>query len=331
MTAALPEYFPAVDLMRGDFVDQRFFAIAVLYGFSNNEPVLISKIGADNDYPFFLRSLLKPMQASIIADYDTAGFYNFSPSEIAVMQASHCGEKLHTDLVLSILNKAGLMESDLLCPAIPPLSPNALDYGRKPSLVHNNCSGKHAMLLAVSKQLGFLLNNYNDINHPVQKLVLDKICSLSEYDNPPQTYDGCTLPVWALPLKSIARAFYKLYNDNKYSFLRDTYCLNPYIIGGMDALGLRQDTCIMKLNSDLISKTGAGGFLSVYNMRKKQFLLIKMAQDNNAARFLLAAKLLKELGWINQTADNCNMLPDYNFYDENGRAVGYYRVCKLLA
>lgn len=316
----LPEYIPVLDLKRGDFVDQRFFGIAALYSLSNSSPVEISKIGNDNNYPFFLRSLLKPIQASIMADYATVKFYGFSEEEAAVMQASHAGEKVHTDLVLSILKWAGLSEDFLKCPAISPLCPNVLKEDETPRRVHNNCSGKHAMLLAVSRQIGFSLENYTDIKHPIQRIILDKISELSEIEpnKIPQSYDGCTLPIWALHFKHIAAAFFKLYTDKEYSFLKAAYRKNPYIIGGKDSLGFRQDTHIMMLNSDLIAKTGAGGFLSVYNDAKKEFLLVKMAQDNNKARFLFVMHLLEKLDWISE-----NPL-DYNFYDENERAVGNF-------
>ncbi len=176
------------------------------------------------------------------------------------------------------------------------------------------------MMLAASKQLDFPLDGYTNIHHPLQKLIKDKIIELSEFSNPPQTLDGCTVPVWALPFKNIALAFFKLYNDKKYNFLKTAYMKNPYTIGGTDASGYRQDTHIMQLNSDLISKTGAGGFLSVYNNKRNEFLLIKMAQDNNKIRLLLAMDILKQLGWI---YDNpC----DYNFYNENNNPVGVYRV-----
>ena len=95
-----PNYFPAVDLMRGEFIDQRFFAIASLFKMQNikcgaqsdnlQENILF---GEHNNYPFFLRSLLKPIQASIMADYSTQNYFQFSDEELAIMQASHSGEK----------------------------------------------------------------------------------------------------------------------------------------------------------------------------------------------------------------------------------------------
>lgn len=317
---SFPIYFPAIDLMRGDFIDQRYFAIVSV--FKEEDGFLQEKAlcGEHNNYPFFLRSLLKPIQASITADFNTKECFNFSDEEIAIMQASHAGEKIHTDLVLSILSKAGLDETYLKCPEIPPLNPDVLKNNAAPEKIHNNCSAKHAMMLAVSKQLEFPLDSYTNVNHPLQKLIYEKICKLSEYNNPPQAYDGCTLPVWGLPFKNIAKAFFKLYQDKKYEFLKTAYMKNPYIIGGTDNAGLRQDTLIMKLNPDLISKTGAGGFLSIYNNKTNEFLLIKMSQDNNKARLLLAASLLKQLGWIETNP------ADYNFYSENNEPVGIYRI-----
>ncbi len=348
----LPEYFPLVDLMRKDVVDQRFFAIVALYKTDSqhggaggaamdnhtslnsptkeNNAVRKSQsfaeckvLGHHNNYPLFLRSLLKPIQASILADYDVHKFYNFSQEELAIMQASHAGEKIHTELVESILKKAGLDETYLKCPAIKPLNPDVLRPGEDCKAIHNNCSAKHAMMLAVSKQLNLPLENYTDINHPLQKLIYDKICDLSEYKTPPQTWDGCTLPVWGVPFNNIAKAFFKLYNNKKYDFLKEAYKKNPYIIGGRDIDGFRQDTFFMQLNCDLISKTGAGGFLSIYNNKTNEFLLIKMAQDNNKVRFLLASKLLNSLGWIDYEAD-------YNYYNQNNESVGEYRVCELF-
>jgi len=312
----LPQYVPAVDLMRGDIVDMRFFAVAALY----KKDKKVFSIGEDNNYPFFLRSLLKPAQSSIMADYDTKEFFDFNDKQIAVMQGSHAGEKIHTDLVKSILSAAGLDETYLKCPPIPPLNPDVLKPLQNPSNIHNNCSGKHSMMLAVSKQLGFPLDTYAEPEHPVQKIILNKIIELSGFNNPPVSFDGCTVPVWALPFENIKNLFFTLYNDKKYKFLKTAYKNNPYIIGGVDSAGLRQDTFFMKLNPDLISKTGAGGFLSVYNDSTDEFLLIKMAQDNNHARLLFAASLLEKLNWIKENP------VDYNFYDENKRAVGRYKV-----
>ena len=93
-----PNYFPAVDLMRGEFVDQRFFAIVSLFKMQNisqvnkctadgkglsNLKFCINNLqenvlfGRHNNCSFFLRSLLKPIQASIMADYNTQNHYGF--------------------------------------------------------------------------------------------------------------------------------------------------------------------------------------------------------------------------------------------------------------
>lgn len=310
-----PSYAPAVDILRDGVIDQRFYAIVSLFD-KDGETCFL---GEHNNHPFFLRSLMKPLQASVMANFDIVRHFDFIPQEIAIMQASHAGEKIHTGLIKSILNKIGLKESNLLCPIISPLNSGAL-AGQSPSKIHNNCSGKHSMFLSICKKLAFSLESYNQPDHPSQKIILEKVVELSGYKNPPLSFDGCTLPVCALPFENIAKSFFKLYTDKKYNFLKEAYANFPYIIGGMADDGLRQDTQIMQLNPKLISKTGAGGFLSVYNDELNQFLLIKMSQDNNFIRRLLALKILEKLNWIE--VNPC----DYNFYDEKNNPVGEFIV-----
>ena len=51
--------------------------------------------------PFYLRSCAKPLQASLIIDYDL----DFTLEEIAICCASHAGEKCHVELAKRLLNK----------------------------------------------------------------------------------------------------------------------------------------------------------------------------------------------------------------------------------
>ncbi|RIK79728.1 MAG: asparaginase, partial [Planctomycetota bacterium] len=75
--------------------------------------------------------------------------------------------------------------------------------------LHNNCSGKHAGMLALSKYLGALGQDYRDIEHPVQQLNLLNLAALAEVApaSIPVAVDGCSVPTFALPLQAAARAF----------------------------------------------------------------------------------------------------------------------------
>ena len=102
----MKEIFPALLLSscRADVTDEQYFGFVFLYkNFSR-----IFTLGDDNGAKFYLRSLSKPVQASVMADFNLQRELDLSDEEIAVCCASHSGTKRHCDLVLSILKKAGL-------------------------------------------------------------------------------------------------------------------------------------------------------------------------------------------------------------------------------
>lgn len=301
-------YFPILDEIRTNSVDCRYFGLAFLY----DEKGKVK--GKDSDAKFFLRSTMKPLQASILTD-EIINKFDFTDSELAVMQGSHSGENVHTELIYSILKKIGLNESDLLCPVIPPLNTKSTTFYSK---VHNNCSGKHSMMLSYCIYNNLDIKNYVDLNHPVQLKIKEKLLNYAKTNDYIVTKDGCTVPVYGLKISDMACAFLNYYKDTNNERLINAYKNNPYIIGGSDDCGKRTDTKIMELNSDLISKVGAGGFIYVYNQKNKQILIVKMAQNNNKYREIAVLEILYNLKWLN------GRHYDKNIYTEANEAIGEY-------
>lgn len=95
----------------------------------------------------FLRSSAKPFIAAAAIAAGVRERFGLDQREIAVMSASHSGQAFHVDAVRSILSKIGLDESALRCGA---------QEGRGPSPLHNNCSGKHAGVLALCLAMTYL-------------------------------------------------------------------------------------------------------------------------------------------------------------------------------
>ena len=64
------------------------------------------------------------------------------------------GEPEHVALVRSLMEKAGIDPSWLRCGVHPPFDRQTREAmvgrGEEPSVLHNNCSGKHAGMLAVA-------------------------------------------------------------------------------------------------------------------------------------------------------------------------------------
>ena len=124
--------------------------------------------------------------------------------------------RVHVEAVRSLLAKAGLDESYLACGAHWPVSEAAtrelMRAGRRPQAIHNNCSGKHAGMLAACVHLGLDPRGYERPDHPLQSMIariISETCGIA-LDQSRMGIDGCSVPTWALPLGALARGFARL-------------------------------------------------------------------------------------------------------------------------
>lgn len=292
-------YKPAklLEFVRDGLVEQEHFGLFVKISADYN----IFKIGDDVNYPFYLRSCAKPLQASLLIDFGLDEFYNMTSSEIAMCCASHAGEPCHVETVKGFLNKIGIDESYLKCALHKPLSKieqnKLLLSGEKETILQNNCSGKHAMMLAICKKNGWGLNDYDAIVHPLQTAIKNKIYELCKVKTDyPVTKDGCGVPIYAMPLENMVKGYLNLFFDDKYSKIKDAFVQNPYLIGGEDRL----DTAIMTANKHLIAKVGAGGLCMVINLETKEGLIIKIMDCDMKARAICLIEALKQLNWLDE-------------------------------
>src|SRR4051794_9713916 len=126
----------------------------------------------DVDAQIFARSSLKPLQALALL---RAGWRPDDDEQVALACASHSGEPGHVDVVRRILAAAGLDESALDNTPDLPLNADAahqlIRAGGGPNPLHQNCSGKHAAMLATCVANGWPVAGYRDPDHPVQQAV----------------------------------------------------------------------------------------------------------------------------------------------------------------
>ena len=139
----------------------------------------VEKLGDDKNYPFYMRSCAKPLQASLLIDYELDEKFNLTYEEIAICAASHAGESVHVELVKRLLDKFEVSPDKLKCGNHDPISRTAQDelllQSEKPTAIHNNCSGKHAMMLGLCKINDWDMDNYDNPNHPLQIEIKKKI------------------------------------------------------------------------------------------------------------------------------------------------------------
>ena len=65
--------------------------------------------------------------------------------------------------------------------------------------------------------------NYANENHPIQKIIFNKQKELSNYESKYSTYDGCSTPLWGLPVKNIIKGYYNFFNQEKYCCITGTW------------------------------------------------------------------------------------------------------------
>lgn len=257
----------------------------------------VEKIGDDKNYPFFIRSCAKPLQASLIIDYELDKKYEMTDEEIAVCCASHTGETVHINIIKALLEKFEINEKKLKCGIHNPLSKTAQEYLAQnnlyPSVLHNNCSGKHTMMLGLCKLNDWDMDNYDNINHPLQQEIKNKIYKLCKVNTQyPITKDGCGVPIHSMPLDNLLKGYLNIFCDPKYERIKNAFRNCPYIIGGEN----RTDTMIME-STNLIAKVGASGLCVVVNTELEEAFVVKICDADMTAREIVVADVINNLHW----------------------------------
>jgi L-asparaginase II len=167
----------------------------------------------DVEGPILPRSAIKALQAMILVESGAADAFGLSDAELAVACASHSGDPVHIEAVRRLLGKAGLDESDLACGAHWPISEKVsaelMRGGKRPLPIHNNCSGKHAGMLAAAVHLGLDPRGYERPDHELQIRIaglISEICGV-RLSGAGAATDGCSVPTWPLSLAALAQGF----------------------------------------------------------------------------------------------------------------------------
>ena len=164
----------------------------------------------------YWRSAMKPFQAIPLLEDDVVGAFGFDEQDLAVICASHGGMRQHTERVAAMLRRLGLSEDDLHCGPHPPFDRDTAQVlgcaGRLPGRLHNNCSGKHAGMLALALHHGWSAEGYETLEHPVQKRIRAALAAWMDHEPGDHHWalDGCGVPTPRMPLHEMARAYSRL-------------------------------------------------------------------------------------------------------------------------
>ena len=242
------------EVVRNGYVESRHRGSVVALRADGSSALRIGAV----DRPVFLRSCAKPLQAVAML---RAGWQPLDDEQVALASASHSGEERHVAVVRRILDTARLDESALdNTPDLPLDVAEAralIRSGGGPDCVHQNCSGKHAAMLATCVSLGWPTGGYRDRDHPLQRAIAATIEDLARERIAAVAVDGCGAPIFAVSIAGLARAFSALATAEAGSERRvaDAMRAHPYLVGGRG----RDVTALMKAVDGLVAKDGAEG------------------------------------------------------------------------
>jgi L-asparaginase II len=135
---------------------------------------------------------------------------DLSDELLALATASHSGEPAHLDGVRRILVGAGLTEADLQNAPDLPLDPeHAARWraaGRPAGRLAQNCSGKHAAMLATCRRSGWDTARYRDPAHPLQVAIRATVEELTGVPVAHTAVDGCGAPLFSTTPRGLALA-----------------------------------------------------------------------------------------------------------------------------
>jgi L-asparaginase II len=219
----------------------------------DSEGTLVASLG-DPDMVTTVRSCVKPLQALPFVRHalDEVGA---GSDELAVACASHSGEEVHVATVTRLLARVGLDESALRCGPQLPVEPSAarklLASGGEARPIHNNCSGKHAAMLATCVVQGWPTEGYIDADHPCQRAVTDALAWAFGFDaeSAPSGIDGCGLPTYGVALATLARGFAMASADPDFRRCQDAMAAHPHMVAGTG----RFDTALLQLAGERVT------------------------------------------------------------------------------
>ncbi len=255
------------EITRGSIVESIHYGSIVVV--DSNGKLLASH--GDPHTVAFLRSSAKPFQAIPFVERGGVEHFGFTERELAISCASHLGSDMHVQTIEAMQKKIGIDETYLQCGAHLPddiaVLKRLIAQNESPTPIRNNCSGKHTMMLAYAKMRGHPLENYLDLEHPIQRDILASFSDLCLI--PPREIslgiDGCSAPNFAVPLFNAAVGMARLCDPRELIEARAKACRNitsamtshPEMVSGIGEF----DCELMKAgDGKIVCKRGAEGF-----------------------------------------------------------------------
>ncbi len=291
--------------MRGDEVESSHRVHGVVVGLQDGEV----RCG-EPDLLAYWRSSAKPFQALPVVEEGAAERFDFDAGDLALCCASHAGSAAHVSRVRDLLERIGLSPSALACGAHRPYDEDAARAleraGEDFAPIHNNCSGKHAGMLALAVHAGDPVEGYLGYEHPVQARYRESLSRWLDVDPDRLGWatDGCGVPTPYLSLRQMARAYGRLVRaagegDDSASAVADAMTRHPELVAGEGRLTTR---LLRAGEGEILAKEGAEGVLCLAGLERGWGMALKVLDGSKRAMGPAAAELLHRLELVSPAA-----------------------------
>ncbi len=309
---------PLVEVTRGTIVESIHFGVFVVTDNAGRIYASEGNPGAST----YLRSSAKPFQVLPFVVSGGMEHFSLTDRELAVMCGSHHGTDEHVKVIQGIQAKIGIDASNLQCGMHPPsdaaTAERMLVNHEENSPLRHNCSGKHTGMMAAALMRGLPIDNYLDPQHPVQQAIFQAFSGMTFVPVSEMSFgkDGCSAPVFAVPMRAAAMAFARLADPSGYPELRcsslrrifSAMTANPDMVAGPGAF----DTVLMQVaEGKILAKGGAEGYQALAVLpgacgkdSPAYGITIKISDGDLAgarARTTVAVEILRKLGALDAT------------------------------
>jgi L-asparaginase II len=285
-----PAHAPLAVQTRGELVESVHYGSLVALD-ADGRTVLTRGEPAALIYP---RSVLKPLMAVAMV---RAGL-RLSAEQLALASASHSGSANHRDLAAKILADAGLEPAALRNSTDLPYGVAEqrawIREGNGPTQLAQNCSGKHAAMLATCLLNGWDTETYLQHEHPLPTLIRQVVAELTGEPITVMSIDGCGTEVFALSLAGMARAFGKLVTapaGTAEHHVAAAMRAHPVMVAGLG----RDVTALMETFPGVLAKDGFEG-IQLIALPDGSAVALKISDGGDRARMPAAVPALLALG-----------------------------------
>jgi L-asparaginase II len=269
---------------------------------------LVASIG-DPERVTFARSAMKPFQAVALVESGALERFSFGAAELAVACASHNGEDRHRAVVKGMLDRLGLPVGALRAGDDEPHDEPPTRWDAEKQLAQN-CSGKHAGMLASCMAKDYSVHYYEEFDHPQQrdiKTIVSQFWRVGEDDLIPGR-DNCTLPAYAAPLRNIATGWAAVADPSgapaahqaAITRIGDAMAAEPFMVAGTGRL----NTELMTVTGGrILAKDGAEGVLCLALREKGMGIAFKVEDGSFRSHQQIALAILRQLDALRPDED----------------------------